>query len=92
MRSRGRPRRRPLGSETELPRLERVVGSDPDVLGGTAIFVGTRVPVKNLFDYLRESRTLDQFLYDFPSVSRDHALAALDAALEALTRLAHTPG
>jgi uncharacterized protein (DUF433 family) len=81
-----------LEGETELPRPKQIVGSDPRVLSGTAIFVETRVPVKNLFDYLRESRTLDQFLYDFPSVSRDHALAALDVALEALTRLAHTPG
>jgi uncharacterized protein (DUF433 family) len=57
---------------------QRVVHSDPEILGGTPVFVGTRVPVKNLFDYLEGGYTLEQFLDQFPSVSRIQAIAALE--------------
>lgn len=57
-----------------------VAHSDPDVCGGTPVFVGTRVPVVTLFDYLEGGETLERFLDQFPSVSRDQALAALDIA------------
>ena len=57
-----------------------VVHSDPDILGGTPVFVGTRVPVKALIDYIEGGHSLDEFLDDFPSVSRDIALAALEQA------------
>jgi uncharacterized protein (DUF433 family) len=56
-----------------------IVHSDPDILGGTPVFVGTRVPVRNLFDYLALS-DLDEFLRQFPSVTRDRALAAIRQA------------
>ena len=59
-----------------------VVHSDPDVLGGTPVFVGTRVPVKTLYDYLEAGDSLDEFLNDFPSVTRDQAVAALEFARE----------
>jgi uncharacterized protein (DUF433 family) len=59
-----------------------VVHSDPEILGGTPVFVGTRVPVKNLFDYLEGGDSLDEFLNDFPSVTREHAVAALELARE----------
>ncbi len=62
-----------------------VVHSDPDILGGTPVFVGTRVPVQTLVDYLRGGDTLDEFLQDFPSVNRRQAESALDLAQEALT-------
>jgi len=62
-----------------------VVHSDPEILGGTPVFVGTRVPLRNLIDYLEGGHSLDQFLDDFPSVSRDQAIAALEAAHEVLT-------
>jgi uncharacterized protein (DUF433 family) len=62
-----------------------VVHSDPDILGGTSVFVGTRVPVRNLFDYLERGHSLDEFLDAFPSVSREQAIAALEAAHEVLT-------
>ena len=62
-----------------------VVHCDPDILGGTPVFRGTRVPLRTLFDYLRHGHTLDGFLEAFPSVSREHALAVLDTAREALT-------
>lgn len=57
---------------------QRVVHSDPDILGGTPVFVGTRVPVKTLYDYLEAGDSLDEFLNDFPSVTRDQAVAALE--------------
>jgi len=62
-----------------------VVHSDPDILGGTPVFVGTRVPLRNLIDYLERGHSLDEFLDAFPSVSRQQAVAALEAAHEALT-------
>jgi uncharacterized protein (DUF433 family) len=62
-----------------------VVHSDPEILGGTPVFVGTRVPLRNLIDYLERGHSLDEFLDAFPSVSRQQAVAALEAAHEALT-------
>jgi len=62
-----------------------VVHSDPEILDGTPVFVGTRVPVKNLFDYLEGGDRLEDFLEQFPSVSHDQAVAALDLAEKALT-------
>jgi uncharacterized protein (DUF433 family) len=53
------------------------------------VFIGTRVPVKNLFDYLESGDSLDQFLDEFPSVSREQAIAALELAREALIADAH---
>ena len=65
------------------------VHRDPEILGGTLVFVGTRVPVKNLFDYLEAGDSLDEFLDSFPSVSREQAVAALELAREALAPDAH---
>ena len=61
-----------------------VVHSDPEILGGTPVFVGTRVPLRNLIDYIEHGYSLDEFLDDFPSVSREQVVAALEAAHEAL--------
>jgi uncharacterized protein (DUF433 family) len=61
-----------------------VVHSDPDILGGTPVFIGTRVPVQTLFDYLEGGDTLDEFLHQFPSVKREQAVAALDQARDSL--------
>jgi len=60
----------------------RIVHSDAGILGGTPVFVGTRVPVKTLYDYLKAGDSLDEFLNDFPSVSRDQAIGALELARE----------
>jgi uncharacterized protein (DUF433 family) len=57
-----------------------VVHSDPDILGGTPVFVGTRVPVQALIDYFEGGHSLEKFPDDFPSVSRDIAVAALEQA------------
>jgi uncharacterized protein (DUF433 family) len=69
-----------------------IVHSDPEILGGTPVFVGTRVPLRNLIDYLEGGYSLDEFLDSFPSVSREQAVAALEAAHEALTARAHSAG
>ena len=58
--------------------------TSPDRLGGTPVFAGTRVPVQTLIDYLTAGDSLDDFLEDFPSVSRDHAIAVLELAKSAL--------
>ena len=68
-----------------------VIHSDPDILGGIPVFVGTRVPVRNLIDYLEAGDSLDTFLDDFPAVTREHAIAALELAHEAMVAGAHPP-
>jgi uncharacterized protein (DUF433 family) len=57
---------------------------DPEILGGIPVFAGTRVPVRNLIDYLASGQNLDAFLADFPSVTRDQAMRVLRLAQEAL--------
>ena len=59
-----------------------VIVSDPEILGGMPVFRGTRVPFKNLLDYLEGGHTLNEFLDDFPSVTREAAIAALEHAKE----------
>ena len=66
-----------------------VVHRDPEILGGTPVFVGTRVPVKILFDYLEAGDSLEVFLDEFPSVSREQAVAALELAREVIASDAH---
>ena len=59
---------------------QNVVHSDPEIMSGTPVFVGTRVPVYNLFDYLEAGDSLDTFLKSFPSVTREQAITALEIA------------
>lgn len=61
-----------------------LITSSPDRLGGTAVFAGTRVPVQSLIDYLEAGHPLDHFLDEFPSVTREHAVAVLELAKRAL--------
>jgi uncharacterized protein (DUF433 family) len=68
-----------------------VVHSDPDILGGTPVFVGTRVPFQTLLDYLEGGDSLDEFLDDFPTVTREQAVAAFEQAKEALLANACPP-
>jgi uncharacterized protein (DUF433 family) len=63
---------------------ERVIHSDPDILQGMPVFIGTRVPVHSLFAYLEAGETLDEFLRQFPSVTRHQAHSALGLARDAL--------
>ena len=67
-----------------MPTKLAVVHSDPEILGGTPVFVGSRVPVQSLFDYLEGGETLDEFLHQFPSVKRKQAIAALEMARDLL--------
>ncbi|HEX7330599.1 MAG TPA: DUF433 domain-containing protein [Pyrinomonadaceae bacterium] len=57
---------------------EVLVQRSKDILGGTPVFSGTRVPVQTLLTYLEEGETLDEFLDDFPAVSREHAIKVLE--------------
>jgi uncharacterized protein (DUF433 family) len=66
-----------------------LISVDPQIQGGVPVFSGTRVPIKNLFDYLEAGDSLDQFLDDFPSVHREMAIAVLEEAREAVTPNAH---
>lgn len=68
----------------------RLIHSDPDILGGTPVFAGTRVPVKTLLDYLEAGDALGEFLDHFPSVSREQAVAVLELAKEMLAARANT--
>jgi uncharacterized protein (DUF433 family) len=71
--------------------LSSVVHRDPEILGGTPVFVGTRVPLQNLFDYLCAGDTIDEFLHSFPTVSRDQAVAALRQAAELIVSRLTSP-
>ena len=73
-----------LTGDVDMPSNSDVVHSDPDILSGTPVFVGTRVPVQSLFDYLEAGDTLDEFLRQFPSVTREQAVAALELARDTL--------
>jgi uncharacterized protein (DUF433 family) len=61
-----------------------VITKNRDILGGTPVFRGTRVPIQTLFDYLEGGETLEEFLTGFPTVSRESAVAALEEAKELL--------
>jgi uncharacterized protein (DUF433 family) len=65
-----------------------VIHSDREILGGAPVFVGTRVPLRNLIDYLEGGYNLDEFLDAFPSVSREQVMAVSEAADEALANRA----
>jgi len=67
-------------SNGATPKVLDAIHSDPDILGGTPVFVGTRVPVKTLLDYLAAGEPLATFLDHFPSVTRQQALATLELA------------
>src|SRR5207248_1944158 len=67
--------------------VRKLITVDPQIHGGMPVFRGTRVPVKNLFDYLEAGESLDQFLDDFPTVAREVAVAVLEQAREAVTRM-----
>lgn len=62
-----------------------IIVKDPEILGGTPVFRGTRVPLQALFDYLEGGETLEEFLEGYPTVSREMAISALEQARELLT-------
>lgn len=60
--------------------MSRVIHSDPQILGGTPVFAGTRVPIDSLFDYIKRGRSVNYFLEQFPSVQREQVEELLDEA------------
>lgn len=69
--------------------VSQLIHCDPEIMGGTPVFVGTRVPVKTLFQHLAAGDPLEVFLDDFPTVSREQAVATLTQANELLVAHAH---
>lgn len=67
-----------------MPLPDPLITASPERLGGTPVFAGTRVPVQTLIEYLEAGDSLDDFLKDFPSVTREHAVAVLELAKSAL--------
>jgi uncharacterized protein (DUF433 family) len=67
-----------------------IIHSDPEILGGTPVFVGTRVPARTLFDYLEGGDSLDEFLHQFPSVTPAQTIAALELAKESVLIIARS--
>jgi len=70
----------------------QLVHSDREILGGTPVFIGTRVPVQALFDYLEGEHSLDEFLDDFPTVIRTQAVAVLEEARNLVLNRASAAG
>ena len=62
--------------------LQGITHRDPEIMSGEPVFVGTRVPVRSLFDYLEGGESLPEFLHQFPSVMREQAIAVLESACE----------
>ena len=73
-----------IAREGRLIRMNPPISTAPDVLGGTPVFAGTRVPVQTLLDYLKAGESIDDFLDGFPSVSRDQVIAFLEMAKDRL--------
>jgi uncharacterized protein (DUF433 family) len=65
--------------------MQNPINVDPEIMSGTPCFAGTRVPIRNLFDYLEHGHSLDRFLEGFPGVSREQAIAVLQIARQRLT-------
>ncbi len=61
------------------------INIDPETMGGTPVFTGTRVPIQSLFDYIETGETLNEFLENFPSVSKVHAIEVLEMAKKTIT-------
>ena len=69
-----------MDPRSDIVQANEIIVKDPEILGGTPVFLGTRVPFQALLDYLEGGETLDEFLDDFPTVSREAAVAALEFA------------
>ncbi len=72
-----------------IPTIEQIVVRDDDILGGMPVFIGTRVPVQTLLDYLEAGQPLDEFLDDFPTVRREQATQLLTLMKRALLSMPH---
>ena len=85
-----RAKTRDLSTLAEMFTERAVISTDPEILAGEPVFAGTRVPLRNLFDYLKAGDSLEIFLDAFPDVTRDQAVAALEMAREAVTASANS--
>jgi uncharacterized protein (DUF433 family) len=74
-----------LGYDKDMK--ESIITASPDVMGGTPVFAGTRVPVQTLLDYLKASESIDDFLEGFPSVSKEQVIAFLEEAEEQIAKM-----
>jgi len=78
----------------KLEELKDIVHSDPEIMGGTPVFVGTRVPLQNLVDYLKGGESIEDFLDAFPTVQREQVIAVIEAGkltvLETISKDAHS--
>lgn len=79
-----------LGTWGNMTKEAAAIHSDPDIMGGTLVFVGTRVPFQTLLDYLAAGDPLTEFLEDFPTVSREQAVRALEQDKDALLARAYS--
>ena len=70
----------PADTNAQVSMTDTLINRDPEILAGTPVFAGTRVPVRTLFEYLQAGDPLHEFLYDYPAVTRDQAVAVLDRA------------
>ena len=66
---------------------EPIIASSPDVMGGTPVFVGTRVPAQTLLDYLKAGESIDDFLEGFPTVTKEQVIAFLEEAEEQIIKM-----
>jgi uncharacterized protein (DUF433 family) len=66
---------------------KQIITSSPDVMGGTPVFAGTRVPVQTLLDYLKAGESIDDFLEGFPTVMREQVIAFLEEAEEQIVKM-----
>jgi uncharacterized protein (DUF433 family) len=78
-----------MAKEDAMPATSSVIHSDPDILGGTPLFSGTRVPFRTLLDYLEAGDSRNEFLEDFPTVTREQAVSALRLAEQMPVAHAH---
>ena len=74
----------PTKTKSKPKTKPKLIVRDKDILGGIPVFAGTRVPIKNLFDCLKHNYSLEDFLYDFPTVTREQAKQVLEAAKDVL--------
>ncbi len=74
---------------TETIMKNKFMESSKDILGGVPVFIGTRVPVQNMIDYLEAGDSIDIFLEDFPTVKKSHAIKALEFARSKILELAY---
>ncbi len=77
---------------TKIRKHTALIISDPEIMGGTPVFKGTRVPVDSLLDWLEDGYTIDDYLYSFPSVSKEQAIAVLRLASDWLVAQAKQVG